>query len=70
MVLKFGCIYLYIFQESGVTILSLGVGKGISMSELLLIASEPKAKHAFQLSNFDQLKSKINVILENACGVI
>ncbi|XP_065057186.1 vitrin-like isoform X2 [Rhopilema esculentum] len=57
-------------KEQNVIILSLGIGNRISMSELLEIASEPKEKHVFKLNSFDDLKSMLNSIEEQACAKI
>ena len=49
-------------------IISLGIGAEIDLSELKLIASEPKEKHVFKLANFDELKAKLDSILTQACA--
>ena len=49
-------------------IVSIGIGSDIDKSELQLIASEPKGKHVFQLANFDELKTKLDSILVQACA--
>ncbi len=59
---------LNILQDNGVTILSLGIGSKIDLSELRTIASEPKDGHVFKIDNFDALKGKLGVIMEAACA--
>ena len=49
-------------------IISLGIGPQISLSELQLIASEPKKKHVFKIHNFDELKAQLDNILLQACA--
>lgn len=55
-------------KNDRVTILSVGIGSQISLSELQTIASEPKAKHVFKLDSFDALKGKLDDIMEMACA--
>jgi len=55
-------------KDNKVTIISLGIGPDIDLSELRLIASEPKEKHVFKLANFDELKAKLDSILVQACA--
>jgi len=55
-------------MDNKVTIISLGIGPDIDLSELRLIASEPKANHVFKLANFDELKAQLNSILAQACA--
>ena len=49
-------------------IVSIGIGSDVNASELKLIASEPKDQHVFQLANFDELKTKLDRILMQACA--
>ena len=49
-------------------IISLGIGPKISLSDLQLIASEPKEKHVFKIHNFDELKAQLDNIVSQACA--
>eukprot|EP00795_Rhopilema_esculentum_P017452 gene17452-9057_t len=57
-------------KDKGVTVLSLGIGPQISKAELELIASVADDRHVFQSSSFDELKEKLNTILETACAAV
>eukprot|EP00794_Sanderia_malayensis_P000211 gene211-827_t len=55
-------------KDKKVTVMSFGIGKDISSSELETIASEPKSDHVFHIDSFDKLKGKLDDILDMACA--
>jgi hypothetical protein len=55
-------------RDLGVRIFSIGVGPGVSQSELKDIASDPDGDHVFTLSSFNQLASFVDTVSYVSCS--
>ena len=55
------------FQEDGVVIFAVGIGKGTDKKELEAIASEPKEKYLFEVGSYDLLESVKEGLAIKAC---
>ncbi|KAK3591356.1 hypothetical protein CHS0354_040317 [Potamilus streckersoni] len=56
-------------RDAGVTIFSIGVGSGPTMSELNAIATDPDSTHVFQVTNFDKLNLIKSTLAQKTCDV-
>lgn len=54
-------------RDAGVTVLAIGVGSGVSKTELNAIATDPDSTHVFAADNFDALKSLKALLSTKAC---
>ena len=54
-------------RDAGVTVLAIGVGSGITKSELNAIATDPDSSHVYSADNFDALKSLKALLSTKAC---
>lgn len=55
-----------VFQERGVRTVAVGIGYGINHQELLQIAMNDN-HYVVQVDNFDALKDKLQMILDESC---
>lgn len=55
-------------RKSGVSIFSIGVGDGVSQTELKDIASDPDSDYVFTLSSFNQLASFVDRVSSVSCS--
>ncbi|XP_064630804.1 matrilin-2-like [Lineus longissimus] len=54
-------------HQDNITIFAIGIGKGIGLTELQAIATDPDSKYMFQVNNFDALDSIKEAIMNKAC---
>ncbi|XP_053401477.1 uncharacterized protein LOC123550590 isoform X2 [Mercenaria mercenaria] len=56
-------------RDAGAIVLAIGVGSGVSKTELNAIATDPDSTHVFAADNFDALKSLKALLSTKACEV-
>lgn len=49
------CFTFFQVKDSNITVFAVGVGDKVNSSTLETVASEPKEKHVFKMSGFDNL---------------
>ncbi|XP_061197993.1 uncharacterized protein LOC133206079 [Saccostrea echinata] len=57
-------------HKSGINVFSIGIGSGISKSELNDIASDPDSAHVMTITNFNQLQQIQGAFQAKTCNVI
>ncbi|KAL3859113.1 hypothetical protein ACJMK2_009345 [Sinanodonta woodiana] len=57
-------------RDIGVTIFSIGVGSGPTMTELNAIATDPDSTHVLQVTNFDKLNLIKSTLTKKTCDVM
>ena len=53
-------------RDSGVTVVSVGIGKNYDLKELQEMATDPDSQHVFK-GEFDALRSQVESIVDTAC---
>lgn len=53
-------------RDSGVTVISIGIGKNYDLKELEKMATDPDSQHLFK-GKFDALSSEVDSIVDTAC---
>ena len=55
-------------RRAGITIFSVGIGSGISMSELNDMATDPDADHVFTVGDYSKLAQVKTLFQKQTCG--
>ena len=58
---------MHCFCSSGITLLVLGIGKGVSQRELEAIASDPVSSNVLHVDGFDTLGNIVSTLTQGVC---
>lgn len=54
-------------HQSGIGLISVGVGPAVDRLELNAVASDPDSQNVFTVNNYDQLNTIVNQVMGAAC---